>query len=125
MRKLIMVSKKATVFFSFFICTASSILFGLKYSVMAIEDRISRAKKELAIEKKNQHILKAEWKTLTSPERIQRLTMKYLSMKQVEPKQLKEFDAAIFYDNSIKKARNTKRLSKIISEVLAQSGEDE
>ena len=54
-----MSSKKATVFFSFFICFAGTILFYLKYSVVDIEDRIHTAKKELKIEKMNSHILRA------------------------------------------------------------------
>ncbi len=118
-----MSSKKATVFFSFFICVAGTILFYLKYSVMDIEDRIYKAKKELKIEKANNHILKAEWKALTTPERIQRLTLKHLKMQQINPSQLKEYDPSIFH-RSLKK-QNTKKLSKIISELVAKTKSEE
>ena len=114
-----MSSKKATVFFSFFICVAGTTLFYLKYSVIDIEDRIYRAKKELKIEKNNNHILKAEWKALTTPERVQRLTMKHLKMQQISPTQLKEYDPSIFHRDS--KKESTKKLSKIVSELICQS----
>ncbi len=119
-----MVSKKFTVFFSFFICLSGSVLFGLKYSVMSIEDRIHYAKKALETEKKNQHILRAEWKALTTPDRIQKLTLKYLPMKQIEPKQLKEYDSSLFHNNS-KNIQHKKRLSKLISEILSHEDEDD
>ena len=114
-----MSSKKTTVFFSFFICVAGTILFYLKYSVIDIEDRIYKAKKELKIEKNNNRILKAEWKTLTTPERIQSLTLKHLKMQQISPTQLKEYDPSIFHKNS--KKQSSKKLSKIISELVAKS----
>jgi hypothetical protein len=90
---------------------------------MSIEDRIRCAKKELAIEKKNHHILKAEWKALTSPERIQKLTMKHLDMRQMEPSQLKEFDPSIFHSET-SKYKETKKLSKLVSEILSSKGAD-
>ncbi|MBO4405730.1 MAG: cell division protein FtsL [Alphaproteobacteria bacterium] len=117
-----MSSKKATVFFSFFICVAGTVLFYLKYSVMDIEDRIYKAKKELKIEKDNRHILKAEWKALTTPERVQRLAVKHLKMRQITPQQLREYDPSIFHSNS--KRQNAKKLSKIISEMMAESNSE-
>lgn len=118
-----MTSKKATVFFSFFICVAGTILFYLKYSVMDIEDRIYKAKRELKIEKNNNHILKAEWKALTTPGRVQRLAMKHLKMQQISPQQLKEYDPSIFHRNSGR--QNAKKLSKIISEMMAESNSED
>jgi len=118
-----MSSKKATVFFSFFICVAGTILFYLKYSVMDIEDRIYKAKKELKIEKNNNHILKAEWKALTTPERVQRLAVKHLKMKQILPQQLKEYDPSIFHSDS--KKQNTKKLSKIISAMMSKENSED
>ncbi len=90
---------------------------------MDIEDRIYKAKKELKIEKTNNHILKAEWKALTTPERVQELTLKHLKMQQIRPSQLKEYDSSIFHHNSRK--QNTKKLSKIISELVIKSESEE
>ena len=116
-------SKKATIFFSFFICVAGTILFYLKYSVMDIEDRIYRAKKQIKIEKENNHILNAEWKALTTPERVQRLALKHLRMQQIHPQQLKEYDPSIFHQSS--KKSDTKKLSKIISEMIAKANSED
>ena len=99
-------------------------MFYLKYSVIDIEDRIRVAKKELEIEKKNRHILRAEWKELTTPERIQRLTMNHLNMCQIEPKQLTEYDPSIFH-NSKKKPNSRRQLSRLISEMLEKSKEED
>lgn len=89
---------------------------------MDIENRIYKAKKELKIENNNNHILKAEWKALTTPERVQRLAMKHLKMQQITPQQLKEYDSSIFHCNS--KKQNTKKLSKIISEMMAKTNSE-
>lgn len=90
---------------------------------MDIEDRIYRAKKELKTEKENNHILKAEWKALTTPERVQRLTMKHLKMKQITPQQLKEYDPSIF--NSSSQKQSSKKLSRIISEMMAKTSSED
>ena len=90
---------------------------------MDIEDRIYKAKKELKIEKANSHILKAEWKALTTPERVQRLAIKHLKMKQILPQQLREYDPSIFHSDS--KKQNTKKLSKIISEMVAEASSED
>lgn len=90
---------------------------------MDIEDRIYRAKKELKIEKANNHILRAEWKALTTPERVQRLAIKHLKMKQILPQQLREYDPSIFQSDS--KKQNTKKLSKIISEMVAEASSED
>ncbi|MDR2267984.1 MAG: hypothetical protein LBD81_00860 [Holosporaceae bacterium] len=92
-------------------------MFYLKYSVVSLEDRIKIASSEIIREKKNRHILRAEWKSLTSPERIQRLALKYLTLKQVEPSQLREFDPSIFHSDKNKKP---KKLSKLVNEIISQ-----
>ncbi|MDR2158402.1 MAG: hypothetical protein LBO02_03745 [Holosporaceae bacterium] len=114
---------KRSSFFIFFTCAIGAWLFHLKYTVISIEDRIRHAKREIAIEKKNHHILKAEWKALTSPERIQQLTMKHLNMRQIEPSQLREFDPSIFHAEK-SKYKETKKLSKLIDEILSSKGVD-
>ncbi|MDR1982276.1 MAG: hypothetical protein LBQ08_00550 [Holosporaceae bacterium] len=118
-----MITKRSSLFFALLICAFGAWLFYLKYTVVSIEDRIRSAKKEIAVEKKNHHILKAEWKALTSPERIQQLTVKYLNMRQIEPTQLREFDPSIFHSEK-KKYKETKKLSKLIDEILSSKGVD-
>ena len=114
-----MITKKSTVFFVFLTCAICTWLFYLKYSVIDIEDRIRRAKKEIIEERKNQHILKAEWKSLTSPERIQQLAKHHLNMQQMEASQLYEFDPKLFHSEK-KQYKRTKRLSKLVEEILSE-----
>ncbi|MDR1361725.1 MAG: hypothetical protein LBJ16_00745 [Holosporaceae bacterium] len=117
-----MVTKKSTVFFIFLIGVVGSWMFYLKYSVVSLEDRIAVASRGIINEKKNRHILRAEWKSLTSPERIQKLALKYLNLKQVEPTQLREFDPAIFHSDKTKK---TKKLSKLVNDIMSQKSASE
>lgn len=114
-----MITKKSTACLIFLSCAIGAWLFYLKYSVIEIEDRIRIAKKEIAEEKRNQHILKAEWKSLISPERIQRLSIKYLDMQPMQPAQLHEFDPSLFHSET-SKYKKTKRLSEIVNKVISQ-----
>jgi len=114
-----MIAKKSTVFFIILTIIVGSWLFHLKYSVVSIENRIRYAKKEIVEAKKNRHILKAEWKSLTSPERIQKLAVKHLNMRQMDPSKLKEFDPSIFH-SEVSKYKKTKRLSELVNEIISQ-----
>ncbi len=114
-----MITKKSTASLIFLSCVIGAWLFYLKYSVIEIENRIRVAKKEIAEEKNNQHILRAEWKSLISPERIQRLSMKYLDMQQMQPEQLHEFDPSLFHSET-NKYKKTKRLSEIVNQIISQ-----
>lgn len=91
---------------------------------MQVEDRIKRVRREIVEERKNYHILKAEWKALTTPDRIQRLAEKYLQVSQMNPEQLCEYDASIFHDE-VEKYKKTQKLSKLISKIMAQRENDE
>ncbi|MBR1734036.1 MAG: hypothetical protein IJ730_01080 [Alphaproteobacteria bacterium] len=110
-------TKKSTVFFIFLTCAICSWLFYLKYSVIDIENRIRYAKKQIIEEKKNLHILKAEWKSLTSPDRIQALAKRHLDMKQMDVSQLREFDASLFHSER-RTYKRTKRLSQLVDEIM-------
>lgn len=114
-----MITKKSTLFLIFLSSIIGSWLFYLKYSVISIENRIRIAKREIIEERKNQHILRAEWKSLISPDRIQKLSTKYLNMHQMEPIQLREFDPSIFH-SEVAKYKKTKRLSEIVNKILLQ-----
>ena len=118
-----MITKKYTVFFVFLICLMGSWLFYVKYSVVSIEDRIRKAKKEIITEQKNQHILKAEWKSLTSPKRVQDLVQKHLKMQPVSPKQIHEFDLSLFHAEK-SRHKKSKKLSKLIGEIFSERNAD-
>ena len=68
----------------------------------------------------SKHILKSEWKSLTSPERIQQLAKHHLiNMQQMEASQLCEFEPQLFHSEQ-NKYKRTKRLSKLVDEVLSE-----
>ena len=90
---------------------------------MQIEDRLAYTKRAIVQERRNRHILKAEWKALTTPERIQRLSEKYLRVVQIEPEQLREYDPAIFHPEE--KSKKSMKLSKLISEIMTQRENEE
>ncbi len=114
-----MITKKYTIFFVFLICLIGSWLFYVKYSVISIEDRIRKAKKEIAIEQKNQHILRAEWKSLTSPKRVQDLAQKHLKMRPIMPTQIRKFDLSLFHSEK-SRHKKSKKLSKLIGEIFSE-----
>lgn len=114
-----MIIKKSSLFMIFLICAIGSWLFYVKYGVMQIEDRIVQIRRDIIEARRNQHILKAEWKALTTPERIQKLTEKYLKVAQMDPAQLREYEPSVFHEEKEKYAQ-TKKLSKLISEIMAQ-----
>ena len=114
-----MITKKYTIFFVFLICLIGSWLFYVKYSVIAIEDRIRKARKEIITERRNRHILNAEWKSLTSPKRVQQLALKHLKMKPIVPAQIKEFDLSLFHSEQARH-KKSKRLSKLIDEIISE-----
>ena len=113
-----MIIKKITIFLILLICITATWMFFLKYSVVTIEDRIRYAKKTITEEKSTKRVLQAEWKAWTTPEKIQKLAIKHLNMHSIEPKQLREFDAALFHSER-KKYKHTKKLSNLIDEIFA------
>jgi cell division protein FtsL len=118
-----MLTKRSSLLFALLIFAVGAWLFYLKYTVVSIEDRIRCLNRDLIRERKNRHILRAEWKALTSPERIQRLAAKYLHMHQTEPRQLREFDPSLFHPDK-SRYKNTKRLSELVEEILSSGGRD-
>lgn len=64
------------------------ILYQVKYSFISIEDDIVDVKKQIKIAENEYRILETNWKFLTSPERIQHLSDKFLTLEQTTPMQM-------------------------------------
>lgn len=62
----------------------------VKYKVQDLKKEVALTEKLLAEEKKNLHVLKAEWAFLTRPDRIRKLSAKYLNVKPMMGKQITE-----------------------------------
>lgn len=63
-------------------------LFQVKFQVQELHREAFELKRELRHEKDAIHVLKAEWAYLNQPERLQRLSEKFLDLKEVKPNQL-------------------------------------
>lgn len=60
-------------------------LFMLKYEVQGLEDDLAERQAEIEHHAKAIHVLKAEWTFLNDPERLKRLSKKYLDLGPVSP----------------------------------------
>jgi cell division protein FtsL len=63
-------------------------LYMVKYKVQALKVEVAAAETQLREEKKNLHVLTAEWTYLNRPERLAQLSAKYLDLKPMQGIQL-------------------------------------
>jgi hypothetical protein len=71
---------------------AASGLYMVKYRVQFLHERVEHAERSLREQKEAIHVLDAEWTYLNRPERLRRLSEKYLSLQPADPKQIAELD---------------------------------
>ena len=65
-----------------------SVLYHVKYSFISLEDEIVHIQNAIDETEKEYNVLLAEWKYLTSPDRVQYLSDKYLALFQTSPFQI-------------------------------------
>jgi cell division protein FtsL len=70
--------RSSAVIFAVVSMSIGVILFKVKYEVVGLETQHQKIKKSIHEVKESIHILKAEWAHLANPERIQKLSIKYL-----------------------------------------------
>ena len=66
----------------------ASVLYNLEHTTRSQERVIARAKAEMVDNAEAIKLLKAEWSSLTRPERIQQLAKQHLGMQKLEPDQI-------------------------------------
>lgn len=66
----------------------ASTLYNLEHTTRAQERSIAKANAEMVDNAEAIKLLKAEWSSLTRPERIQQLAEQHLGMKRLEPDQI-------------------------------------
>jgi cell division protein FtsL len=66
----------------------ASVLYNLEHETRGHERVIAKAKAEMNDNAEAIKLLKAEWSSLTRPERLQALAEKHLGMKRLEPDQI-------------------------------------
>jgi cell division protein FtsL len=67
-------------------------LFGVKYRVQDLEEKIDRTNQKIIESQQATHILKVEWAHLNEAERIERLAQKYLKLEQAGIRQVARLD---------------------------------
>ncbi len=67
---------------------ASYGLYRVKYQVLSIRSEIAQTTRSLQQERENLHAAAAEWAYLTRPERLERLSEKYLHLQPMQPNQV-------------------------------------
>jgi len=63
-------------------------LFQIKFKVQTLHRELAEIKHQLDYEKNSMHVLKAEWAYLNKPERLQRLSTKFLDVSEIKPDQI-------------------------------------
>jgi len=63
-------------------------LYMVKFKVQGLKTEVAGIEMQLREEKKNHHVLEAEWTYLNRPERLSELNAKYLDLKPVRAAQL-------------------------------------
>lgn len=70
----------------------ASMLYSLEHVTRGYERDISRAKAQMVDSTEGIKLLKAEWSSLTRPDRLQQLAEQHLNMKVVQPDQYVDAD---------------------------------
>ncbi|MEI7669959.1 MAG: hypothetical protein WCJ33_07745 [Pseudomonadota bacterium] len=103
----------------------------VKYQVQDLKKEIALTEKSVAEEKKNLHVLHAEWAYLTRPERIKKLSEKYLDVKPLKGQQITEL-TSLPYNKGTEQNKNNSEIAnldtnvKLVSKVSGnENSEDE
>jgi len=83
--------RPSTILWMVLFVVAAFGLYMVKYRVQAIKTEVATTEKQLREEKKNMHVLEAEWTYLNRPERLRQLSAKYLDVKPAKAQQIAEF----------------------------------
>jgi len=100
-------------------------LYMVKYKVQAVRTEVASAERQLREEKKNLHVMTAEWTYLNRPERLRQLSAKYLDIKPMHGNQLADF-ASLPEKNSVtQQASDTQDLPPAHLTLTSGAGHDE
>jgi hypothetical protein len=86
-----MILRPSTILWMVVWVVAAFGLYMVKYKVQALKVEVAATEKQLREEKKNLHVLAAEWTFLNRPERLRTLSAKYLDVKPMHGQQLTDF----------------------------------
>ncbi len=75
-----MLIRRPTIFVGILSLAICLGVFRIKYTVMALEQQHRHVKRAISENQEAIHVLRAEWHHLNSPERLQKLAIKYLDI---------------------------------------------
>lgn len=85
--------RPGTVIWLLLVVAVGYAMFQVKYEVMQQEDTLARLNREIAETREQTRVIDAEWSYLTRPDRIKRLTARYLNLSPIAAAQIMELSA--------------------------------
>lgn len=85
--------RPTTILWMVFLAVGFFGLYMIKYKVQAVKIEVAAAEQLLLEEKRNLHVLEAEWSYLNRPERLAQLSAKYLHLASLTGQQLASFSS--------------------------------
>ncbi len=98
-------------------------VFRIKYTVMALEQQHRHIKRAISENQEAIHVLRAEWNHLNSPERLQKLAVKYLDIGPQQTPQVANLKDVAGQNNLNDRAALENLIAQAVAD-SAQSPED-
>jgi len=93
---------KPAFFLSFIILGVIAFtLFEVEYRVDSLRAEFNEVNRELVADREAIHVLRAEWSYLNQPERLKKLSQKYLALETAHPRQIRDISAIPFRDQNL------------------------
>jgi hypothetical protein len=93
---------KPAFFLSFIILgVIAFVLFEVEYRVDSLRSQFNEVNRELVADRQEIHVLRAEWSYLNQPERLKKLSQKYLALETARPRQIRDIGAIPFRDQNL------------------------
>ena len=87
-------------------------LYQLKYSVESLRERATALDRQIVVDEDSIDVLQAEWALLTQPQRLQKLSGRFLDLTPMQPEQIAllpdligKSPAALPFDDPVRRAR--------------------
>lgn len=85
--------RTGTILWLLIVIAVGYAMFQVKYEVMQQEETLARLNKEIADSREQIRMVDAEWSYLTRPDRLRRLTSRYLNLAPIAAAQIAELNA--------------------------------
>jgi cell division protein FtsL len=86
------VIRPSTVLWTVAVVATGWAMFQVKYEVMQLEDQLTHLNRQIATDREQIHVLKAEWSFLTQPSRLDALAERFLKLTPITSAQIGRID---------------------------------